>query len=226
MVAEKPEESCIRMPKRIQRLATSKWKMPRKAIYVGKGSIWASPFEHGETAVRTPGSHGQAWEYAERTFSPLGEPSPYFHDTYINLADGSKHYEVTWHSTHQATRKQCAELYREYVTGQSIHLQGKHRSQVERIKTMLRGKDLVCWCPLTDERGSAVPCHADVLLEIANSDAMDKNLWETLGIKEAVSGLPLEAISTIPMKPKNLAGRMLKLGRKSRGRRVAQDAHS
>lgn len=28
----------------------------------------------------------------------------------------------------------------------------------------LRGKDLVCWCPLDE------PCHADVLLEIANSE--------------------------------------------------------
>lgn len=27
----------------------------------------------------------------------------------------------------------------------------------------LRGKDLMCWCPLNQ------PCHADVLLEIANS---------------------------------------------------------
>jgi hypothetical protein len=27
----------------------------------------------------------------------------------------------------------------------------------------LRGKDLVCWCKLSE------PCHADVLLEIANS---------------------------------------------------------
>lgn len=28
----------------------------------------------------------------------------------------------------------------------------------------LRGKDLACWCPLD------APCHADVLLELANSD--------------------------------------------------------
>ena len=27
----------------------------------------------------------------------------------------------------------------------------------------LRGKDLACWCPLDE------PCHADVLLELANS---------------------------------------------------------
>lgn len=32
----------------------------------------------------------------------------------------------------------------------------------------LRGKDLVCWCPLVDKDGKPVPCHADVLLEIAN----------------------------------------------------------
>jgi hypothetical protein len=34
----------------------------------------------------------------------------------------------------------------------------------ERIRQVqaLRGKDLACWCPLDQ------PCHADVLLEIAN----------------------------------------------------------
>ena len=32
----------------------------------------------------------------------------------------------------------------------------------------LRGKDLACWCPLVDENGEKVPCHADVLLELAN----------------------------------------------------------
>ena len=30
------------------------------------------------------------------------------------------------------------------------------------IRATLRGKDLACWCPLDQ------PCHADVLLEIAN----------------------------------------------------------
>jgi len=33
---------------------------------------------------------------------------------------------------------------------------------IKQIKTELRGKDLACWCPLDK------PCHADVLLEIAN----------------------------------------------------------
>lgn len=36
--------------------------------------------------------------------------------------------------------------------------------------TELRGKNLVCWCPLVDKNGEKVPCHADVLLEWANAD--------------------------------------------------------
>lgn len=34
----------------------------------------------------------------------------------------------------------------------------------EKIQAELRGKNLACWCPI----GS--PCHADVLLEIANKE--------------------------------------------------------
>jgi hypothetical protein len=34
---------------------------------------------------------------------------------------------------------------------------------IAEIKQRLRGHDLGCWCPLDQ------PCHADVLLEIANS---------------------------------------------------------
>ena len=34
----------------------------------------------------------------------------------------------------------------------------------------LQGKDLACWCPLVDKDGNHVPCHADVLLEIANEE--------------------------------------------------------
>jgi hypothetical protein len=34
----------------------------------------------------------------------------------------------------------------------------------EEAKVFLRGKNLACWCPLDDE-----PCHADVLLKMANA---------------------------------------------------------
>jgi hypothetical protein len=32
----------------------------------------------------------------------------------------------------------------------------------------LRGKDLACWCPIENRHGIRVPCHADVLLDLAN----------------------------------------------------------
>ena len=35
-------------------------------------------------------------------------------------------------------------------------------------KKQLRGRDLACWCPLVDSEGNRIPCHADVLLEVAN----------------------------------------------------------
>jgi len=38
-----------------------------------------------------------------------------------------------------------------------------HGSLYEQAKMALRGHDLCCWCPLD------TPCHADVLLEIANA---------------------------------------------------------
>ena len=36
---------------------------------------------------------------------------------------------------------------------------------LDHVRTDLAGHDLACWCPLDQ------PCHADVLLEIANSGA-------------------------------------------------------
>lgn len=34
---------------------------------------------------------------------------------------------------------------------------------IEEVQKELRGKNLACWCPLSE------PCHADVLLQFANS---------------------------------------------------------
>ena len=47
--------------------------------------------------------------------------------------------------------------YRKYLIANQAY-QTDHRLPLEE----LRGKDLACWCPLDQ------PCHADVLLELAN----------------------------------------------------------
>lgn len=41
--------------------------------------------------------------------------------------------------------------------------------KIAAVRAELAGRDLACWCPLIAEDGSRGPCHADVLLEIANS---------------------------------------------------------
>ncbi|MEV8023376.1 DUF4326 domain-containing protein [Microbacterium sp. NPDC080220] len=52
-------------------------------------------------------------------------------------------------------RAHAVALYREWLVG---------RADVRaRILRNLRGKNLACWCP------EGEPCHADVLLEIANA---------------------------------------------------------
>jgi len=52
------------------------------------------------------------------------------------------------------TRELVIEAYREWIMNQPELL--------EAAKQKLRGRDLVCWC-------APLPCHADVLLELANA---------------------------------------------------------
>lgn len=44
----------------------------------------------------------------------------------------------------------------------------------------LRGKNLACWCKNADRHENYVPCHADVLLSIANDIPMDEVISENL----------------------------------------------
>ncbi len=64
------------------------------------------------------------------------------------------------------TAEKCVEAFRKHLMdfGMSLSTKGGIRKAVtvEDIKRELRGKNLACFCPLDQ------PCHADVLLEIAN----------------------------------------------------------
>ena len=46
------------------------------------------------------------------------------------------------------------------------------RLEILQTVSSLRGKNLACWCPLDK------PCHADVLLEIANRTAYSDPAWD------------------------------------------------
>ncbi|QKO02385.1 hypothetical protein SEA_BLINGBLING_64 [Gordonia phage BlingBling] len=59
-------------------------------------------------------------------------------------------------------RAHAVDLYRRWLNGTAHHLDALDPPTEREIRRHLLGHDLVCWCP-TDQ-----PCHADVLLEIAN----------------------------------------------------------
>lgn len=44
--------------------------------------------------------------------------------------------------------------------------------------TELRGKNLACWCKIINSHGEYSPCHADVLLSLANDIPMDEVIRE------------------------------------------------
>lgn len=66
------------------------------------------------------------------------------------------------------TRDYCVQLF-EYLLGglvcvsaDNVQAQEDYRAMAARDRLLLRGKNLACWCPLGE------PCHADVLLRLAN----------------------------------------------------------
>lgn len=63
------------------------------------------------------------------------------------------------------TRETAIEAYREWLLFKTYPSGWKGRlpATAERVRLELRGKDLACWCSLDEA------CHADVLLEVANS---------------------------------------------------------
>ena len=59
-------------------------------------------------------------------------------------------------------RQFATQTYRQWMTGDGTFARTIDPPTIVSICAELRGKDLACWCPLDG------PCHADVLLELAN----------------------------------------------------------
>ena len=125
-------------PRRIQRQRTKGWRMPPGgAVYVGRPTQWGNPFYPGGYFMLGDSDPDVGFFRMAWgvTIPELGRKDPRF--TLIP----SKEIAVAW--------------YEKLLAG--------WEAQRRRIKQELVGKDLVCWCPLSD------PCHADVMLRIANA---------------------------------------------------------
>ena len=137
-------------PKRIQRLRTAGWKKPAGAVYVGRPGKWGNPF----AAKIKAGYHGPGGEVGLATM------------TRQMLADEFREWLLTpttiWKNRPESA---CGDTARTSLMG--VPFAG--RPTVAEIRAGLAGKDLMCWCPTSQ------PCHADVLLEIANEREQEPN---------------------------------------------------
>lgn len=145
------------IPRRIQRQRTKGWRMPEGAVYVGRPSRWGNSFAYltRDALARVPAVRNpdQPWEYEGR-ISADGMQHNYHH------SDG----RITEVHVRYMTAAEVVECYRAYVNGGGWPLDWKPRLKftIDDIRRELADRDLACWCPLDS------PCHADVLLEIAN----------------------------------------------------------
>src|SRR2546423_9236549 len=112
--------------------------MPEGAVYVGRATRWGNPFR----IYHGHSSIGPHWSMARETWR------------HIPASECVHGYVTSSHLDEGAP----VELY------QAL-LQVRARDESERLREWLAplvGRDLACWCPLDQ------PCHADVLLKIAN----------------------------------------------------------
>ncbi len=75
-----------------------------------------------------------------------------------------------WTGTVITDREEARSCYATELLAMAQHAPAQFDSLVAQMRRELAGHDLACWCPLVDEDGQPVPCHADVLLTIANHE--------------------------------------------------------
>ncbi len=130
------------MPQRIQRKRTKGWKMPQGAKYVGRPTVWGNPFVVGERYFIRTISHDCPSGGAERAIT-----------AYLRCGEPGLRWVESQEFGVVADASMAVGLFRRWHT---------YHGYDDLAADHLRGQDLACWCPLDQ------PCHADVLLEIAN----------------------------------------------------------
>lgn len=127
---------------RIQRKRTKGWRMPEGAVYVGRPSLWGNPWTPRD-AHNQSGCDPNMTPRDKATFAVA-----LYRDELQHLGLLTDYAYMVSDATHDAVTKAIRE------TG---------AKSMAEYAVILRGHDLVCWCDLSD------PCHADVLLKLANS---------------------------------------------------------
>lgn len=97
------------------------------------------------------------WRHEHPDAVIVARPSKWGNPFVIGLSYGASGPHGEWHRSVTITDRETAVAeYRRAIE--------RGHPAIPSDLTPLRGHDLACWCPLDQ------PCHADVLLDIANGD--------------------------------------------------------
>lgn len=141
-----------RTPRRIQQRRTKGWRMPANTVSVARPSRWGNWYK-----VTTVGEKYQGSSYIDA----LPDPDAFL-VVHLDKWGGRTGPQWGGFADKAEATAFAVELHRRALLATRSDLDGlvHHKYYLGE----LRGKDLACWCPLDQ------PCHADVLLDLANRD--------------------------------------------------------
>lgn len=151
------------MPERVQLRRTRGWKMPPNTVSVARPTRWGNPWAvgsghvqvSGEMRARSAGNYGKPYDSQEVLWYDLPLPG--------GLTAEQAVYLYREDLLRQVRPEPLPEWWGpEAIASEEADNAETRAAMVAALET-LRGKNLACWCPLGQ------PCHADVLLELANA---------------------------------------------------------
>lgn len=110
------------------------------------------------TAIRIQRKRCKGWKLPENTVCVSRGTkwgNPFKIESYL-LSPPEDEYDTPLHVSRERFRRYAV------MDFESLLHQGLLKFTIDDVKRELRGKNLACWCRLDQ------PCHADVLLELAN----------------------------------------------------------
>lgn len=143
------------MAERIQLSRRKGWRMPENTVKVDRTTKWGNPFDFRRSEycwiALSYGCRGDRLGRQEASVRAFRE--------WINPGYGRRTVEMEYQPAFGNDERKVA-------VGPKIEA-GLAPALPDLVKA-LRGKNLGCWCKIGE------PCHADVLLELANAIACDE----------------------------------------------------
>ncbi len=133
-------------PRRVQLRRTKGWRMPENTVSVARPGKWGNPHCISNVGVQPFGDEDDD-----------GVPTDV--GPWLCHNAGPRDLAGWYFPTKREAAEKAVAMYRWRMEADTP---AQSRIKARDDLAELRGKNLACWCPLDQ------PCHADVLLELAN----------------------------------------------------------